>query len=111
MAADAQFLIGQSHLTAGRYADAVPPLEAYLAANSKGDVADVALGHLVAAHVGRKRARTGLEDTGRAGRAVSQQPVLTSGTTSGLPRRLCRHTRPSGPPSSSAWSPAGETVE
>ena len=50
--ADAQFLIGQSHLTAGRYADAVPPLEAYLAANPKGDVADFALAHLAVARLG-----------------------------------------------------------
>ena len=50
--ADAQFLIGQSHLTAGRYAEAIHPLEAYLAANPHGDVADVALAHLVAARLG-----------------------------------------------------------
>jgi cellulose synthase operon protein C len=50
--ADAQFLIGQSRLTAGRYGDAVPPLEAYLAANPKGDVADFALAHLAAARLG-----------------------------------------------------------
>jgi cellulose synthase operon protein C len=50
--ADAQFLIGQSHLTAGRYTEAVAPLEAYLAANPKGDVADFALAHLAVAHLG-----------------------------------------------------------
>ena len=50
--ADAQFLIGQSHLTAGRYAEALPPLEAYLSANPKGDVADFALAHLAAAQLG-----------------------------------------------------------
>jgi cellulose synthase operon protein C len=50
--ADAQFLVGQSYLTAGRYAEAVPPLEAYLAANPKGDVADFALAHLAVARLG-----------------------------------------------------------
>lgn len=50
--ADAQFLVGQAHLTAGRHAEAVPLLEAYLATNPKGDVADVALAHLVASHLG-----------------------------------------------------------
>ena len=52
VAADAQFLLGQSQLTAGRHADAVPMLEAYLAANPRGDVADVALAHLVVARLG-----------------------------------------------------------
>ena len=52
VAADAQFLVGQSQLTAGRHAEAVPLLEAYLAANPKGDVADVALAHLVVARLG-----------------------------------------------------------
>jgi cellulose synthase operon protein C len=49
---NARFLIGQSHLAAGRYRDAVSPLEAYLAANPRGDVADVALAHLAAARLG-----------------------------------------------------------
>ncbi len=52
VSADAQFLMGQSHLTGGRFADAIPLLEGYLAANPKGDVADVALGHLVVARLG-----------------------------------------------------------
>ena len=52
VAADAQFLIGQSYLTAGRNREAVPPLEAYLAANPKGDVADFALAHLAVARLG-----------------------------------------------------------
>jgi TolA-binding protein len=47
--ADAQFLIGQSHLDAGRYADAVAPLEGYLAANPRGEVAEFAMAHLVIA--------------------------------------------------------------
>jgi TolA-binding protein len=50
--ADAQFLIGQGHVGAGRYAEAIPSLQAYLHANPRGDVADVALAHLAAAQVG-----------------------------------------------------------
>ena len=50
--ADAQFLVGQSHLDARRYAEAVALLEQYLAANPRGDVADFAMAHLVMARVG-----------------------------------------------------------
>ncbi len=49
--AAAQFLIGQSHLDAGRYAEAVAPLEGYLAANPRGDVAEFAMAHLVTARL------------------------------------------------------------
>jgi TolA-binding protein len=49
---NAQFLIGQSHVTAGRYAEAVPPLRSYIKANSQGEVADVALAHLIVAELG-----------------------------------------------------------
>jgi len=49
---DAQFLIGQSHLEAGRYAESVSPLEAYLATNPRGDVAEFALAHLAMARLG-----------------------------------------------------------
>jgi TolA-binding protein len=52
---DAQFLVGQSHLEARRYAEAVPALEAYLAASPQGDVADVALAHLAVAQLGLGR--------------------------------------------------------
>jgi cellulose synthase operon protein C len=50
--ADAQFLVGQSHLDAGRFAEAVAPLEQYLAANPRGDVAEFAMAHLVTARIG-----------------------------------------------------------
>ncbi len=50
--ADAQFLVGQSHVDAGRYALAVAPLEGYLTANPRGDVADFAMAHLVMAQLG-----------------------------------------------------------
>jgi len=40
-------MVGQAHIEAKRYAEAVPPLEKYLAAKPNGDVADTALAHLV----------------------------------------------------------------
>jgi cellulose synthase operon protein C len=49
---DAQFLVGQSQLEAGRYAEAIAPLEGYLAANPRGDVAEFAIAHLVMARLG-----------------------------------------------------------
>jgi cellulose synthase operon protein C len=52
VAADAQFLVGQTSLEAGRFADAIPALEQYLAANPEGDVVDFAMAHLASAHIG-----------------------------------------------------------
>jgi TolA-binding protein len=51
LAADAQFLIGQGHIEARRFAEAVPPLEAYLADKPRGEVADYALAHLAQARL------------------------------------------------------------
>ena len=65
VAADAQFLLGQGHIEAKRYAEAVAPLEAYLAAKPNGEVADFALAHLVQA-----RLETG--DAGGASKALDQ---------------------------------------
>jgi TolA-binding protein len=53
--ADAQFLLGQAHLEAGRYAEAIGPLQQYLAANPRGDVADFAIAHLAIARLGLGR--------------------------------------------------------
>jgi TolA-binding protein len=52
VAVDAQFLLGQAHVEAGRYAEAIAPLERYLAASPRGDVAEFALADLVAAQLG-----------------------------------------------------------
>jgi TolA-binding protein len=46
VAANARFLLGQGHIEAKRFAEAIPPLEKYLSANRDGDVADYALAHL-----------------------------------------------------------------
>jgi TolA-binding protein len=46
-AANAQFLVGQGHFEAKRYAEAIPALEKYLAAKPDGEVAANALTYLV----------------------------------------------------------------
>jgi len=45
-AADARFLLGQADFEAGRYAEAIPTLEKYLAEKPGGDVADHALARI-----------------------------------------------------------------
>ncbi len=55
IAADAQFMIGQGQMEAGHYADAIPPLEKYLAGKADGDVADYALAYLVQANLELKK--------------------------------------------------------
>jgi TolA-binding protein len=55
VAASAQFLLGQSHVEAGRFAEAVAPLEKYLAKNPQGDVAEFALADLAVAQLGAGR--------------------------------------------------------
>jgi cellulose synthase operon protein C len=52
VAANAQFLLAQEHVEAGRYAQAVGLLERYLAAYPRGDVAEFALAHLAVAQLG-----------------------------------------------------------
>src|SRR5262249_56637312 len=51
LAADAQFMVGQGHVEAKRYADAAAALEQYLAAKPDGEVADFALAHLAHARL------------------------------------------------------------
>ncbi len=55
VAPDAQFVLGQAHLEARRYAEAIAPLESYLASNPHGDVADYALAHLAVARLATGR--------------------------------------------------------
>jgi TolA-binding protein len=50
-ATDAQFMLGQGHVEAGRFAEAIPPLEKYLAGKPKGDVADFAMAHIAHAQL------------------------------------------------------------
>ena len=67
-ATDAQYLLGQGHVDAGRFAQAVAPLEAYLAAKPDGEVADYALALLAHAHL----------ETGRADAADADLDALAS---------------------------------
>jgi TolA-binding protein len=68
---DAQFLVGQAHFEAKRFAAAIAPLEQYLAAKSNGDVADHALAYLAQA-----RAELGQTDAALAtlGQLVNRFP-------------------------------------
>jgi TolA-binding protein len=49
--ADAQYMLGQGHIEARRFAEAVPALQKYLTDKPDGEVADYALAHLVQAHL------------------------------------------------------------
>ena len=69
LAADAQFLLGQAHVEAGRYAEAIPPLQRYLAENPRGEVAEFALADLVAAQLGAGRT----EDAGKTLALLARQ--------------------------------------
>jgi TolA-binding protein len=60
-APDAQYLVGAGHADAGRFAEAIPALEAYLAARPRGDVAPDAMALLAIA-----QGETGGADAARA---------------------------------------------
>ena len=49
--ADAHYMLGQGHIEARRFAEAIPALEKYLNDKPNGEVADYALAHLVQAHL------------------------------------------------------------
>jgi TolA-binding protein len=51
VAADAQYMIGQGHIEARRFAEAVPAFTKYLDGKPDGEVADYALAHLAQAHL------------------------------------------------------------
>jgi TolA-binding protein len=59
-ATDAQFMLGQGHIESGRFAEAIPALEKYLATKPKGEVADFAL-----AHIAHAQLETGQADAAR----------------------------------------------
>ncbi|HEX8200605.1 MAG TPA: tetratricopeptide repeat protein, partial [Isosphaeraceae bacterium] len=60
IATDAQFLVGQAHVEAGRFAEAAAAMEKYLAQKPDGEVADHALAYLAIA-----RAELGQADASR----------------------------------------------
>jgi TolA-binding protein len=50
--ADAQFLVGQADVEAGRFKEAIGLLESYLKSRPNGEVADAAMAHLATARIG-----------------------------------------------------------
>jgi TolA-binding protein len=60
VATDAQFLLGEEHFKAGRYAEAINLLEKYLAGKPRGDVAEYALAYLAAAYLAKGQTATAL---------------------------------------------------
>lgn len=80
-AADAAFLLGQDHLEAGRFAEALDGLNRYLAADPDGRVADHALAHASAAYLG-------LGQRDEAARAVDQLAERFPQSSALLPARL-----------------------
>jgi tetratricopeptide (TPR) repeat protein len=81
IAGDAQFLLGQSHLDAGRFAAAIGPLEKYIAANPRGEVVDFAIAHLA-------MAKLGLGRTDQAGELLTDLALRFSGSKAIAPARL-----------------------
>ncbi len=76
--ADAQFLVGQAHVDAGRNAEAIGPLKAYLAANPHGDVAEFAIAHLVTAQVGTGELSGAWEMLAKLGKEFPESKSLPS---------------------------------
>ena len=66
-------MVGRGHVEAKRYAEAVAPLEKYLAAKPDGDVAPFALMYLVKARLELGEADAAAEGAGAARRAVPQE--------------------------------------
>ncbi len=77
-ATNAQFLIGQGHVEAGRFPEAVEPLEAYLAENPNGDVADYALAHLAHAQISRDKPVEARKALDRLEKDFPQSKVLAT---------------------------------
>ena len=80
-AADAQYLVGQGHIEAKRFAEAIPPLEKYLAEKPKGEVADYALAHL-------SQARLELGEASAAAQALEELAARFPSSKALAPTRL-----------------------
>jgi TolA-binding protein len=77
LAAQAQYLLGQSAFDAGRYADAVPALEKYLADRPDGDVAEHALARLAQSQSELGRPDEAAANLARLAAKYPASPTLT----------------------------------
>jgi TolA-binding protein len=75
-APDAQYLVGAGHADAGRHAEAIPALEAYLAARPRGDVAPDALALLAIAQQETNDADAARATLAKLAAAFPDSPVL-----------------------------------
>jgi TolA-binding protein len=74
--ANAQFLLGQAYVEAGRNAEAVTLLDRYLAGNPQGDVAEFALAHLAVAQFGAGREQDAWKTLARLAAQFPQSKAL-----------------------------------
>ncbi|APW63623.1 tetratricopeptide repeat protein [Paludisphaera borealis] len=74
--AEAGFLLGQSHLEAGRYAEALAEFERYLNSSPKGQVADHALAHQTAAYLGLGKRDDAAKSLGVLAERFPESPAL-----------------------------------
>ena len=104
--ADAQFLVGQSHLDAGRIRGSRLTARSILAANPRGDVAEFAIAHLVMARLGLGQTDAAWKMSGPPCGEVSRKARAWRRHGFESPRRRSRLTRPTAPWSSSSSWPA-----
>jgi len=76
VAADARFLLGQADFEAGRYAEAIPALEKYLADKPNGDVADHALARIALAQAALDRPDAAAATLAKLAAAFPASPAL-----------------------------------
>jgi TolA-binding protein len=76
IAADALFLLGQGQIEAKRFAEAIAPLEKYLAGKPNGEVAEYALAHLIQAHLELGRADAAWKTLEILAERFPKSPVL-----------------------------------
>ena len=76
VAADARYLLGQTDFDAGRFEQAIPSLETYLADKPKGEVADHALARLAQAQAALDRPGEASATLARLAEAFPKSPTL-----------------------------------
>ena len=94
-------MLGQGLIESGKFAEAIPPLEAYLKGQPDGEVADFALAHLARAQARARAARRGPRHGRDRWRNASRRARRCPPPGSGWPSRPCRPSNTTAPPSSS----------